>query len=119
MRSGVNAGDCAVIPKEFDGGYAAYDLIIELPMVSAIFYNHLINSTFGETILEPLKRRAGEFVSGVDAKSIQRRTGGIMANTNAQVEAEKWIRKVEVPKQKVEDSQRAASEELGRRNPKK
>ncbi len=60
VRSGVKAGDCAIIPKEFDGAYAAYDLIIELPIASAVFYNHLINSTFGRTILEPLKRRAGQ-----------------------------------------------------------
>lgn len=60
VRSGVNAGDCAIIPSEFGGAYAAYDLIIELPMSSAVFYNHLINSTFGKTILEPLKRRAGQ-----------------------------------------------------------
>ncbi len=60
VRSGVNAGDCAIIPPEFDGAYAAYDLIIELPKPSAVFYNHLINSSFGKAIIEPLKRRAGQ-----------------------------------------------------------
>jgi type I restriction enzyme S subunit len=60
VRSGVNAGDCAIIPQEFDGAYAAYDLIIELNKFSAIFFNHLINSGFGKRLLEPLKRRAGQ-----------------------------------------------------------
>jgi type I restriction enzyme S subunit len=60
VRSGVNAGDCALIPEEFDGSYAAYDLIVEVPFSSAVFYNHLINSTFGKTMIAPLKRRAGQ-----------------------------------------------------------
>jgi type I restriction enzyme S subunit len=60
VRSGVNAGDCAIIPPELDGAYAAYDLIIELPKPAAVYYNHLINSSFGKAILDPLKRRAGQ-----------------------------------------------------------
>ena len=60
VRSGVNAGDCAIVPPSFDGAYAAYDLIIELPKSAATFYNHLINSPFGKALIEPLKRRAGQ-----------------------------------------------------------
>jgi type I restriction enzyme S subunit len=60
VRSGVNAGDCALIPQEYDGAYAAYDLIVELPYHSAVFYNHLINSTYGKTMIAPMKRRAGQ-----------------------------------------------------------
>ncbi|MCK4576335.1 restriction endonuclease subunit S [candidate division WOR-3 bacterium] len=60
VRSGVNAGDCALIPQEYDGAYAAYDLIVELPYHSAVFYNHLINSIYGKTVIAPMKRRAGQ-----------------------------------------------------------
>jgi type I restriction enzyme S subunit len=60
VRSGVNAGDCGLIPEIYDGAYAAYDLIIKLPYISAVYFNHLINSEFGRTMLAPLKRRAGQ-----------------------------------------------------------
>jgi type I restriction enzyme, S subunit len=60
VRSGINTGDAAVVPKEFDGAYAAYDLIIELDYVHSIFYSFLINSTYGKAIIGPLSRRAGQ-----------------------------------------------------------
>lgn len=60
VRSGVNTGDAAVIPKKFDGTFAAYDLIVELDRTSAIFYSFLINSSYGKAIIEPLSRRAGQ-----------------------------------------------------------
>lgn len=60
VRSGVNTGDAAVVSKEFDGAYAAYDLIIELDNVHSIFYSFLINSNYGKAIIEPLSRRAGQ-----------------------------------------------------------
>lgn len=60
VRSGVNAGDCALIPTKYDGTYAAYDLIIELPFEKATFFNDLINSEYGKTTIAPLKRRAGQ-----------------------------------------------------------
>ena len=47
VRSGVNTGDCAVVPRDLDGAYAAYDLIIECDPSSAIFYNHILNSPSG------------------------------------------------------------------------
>jgi len=60
VRSGVNTGDAAVVPKEFDGAYAAYDLIIELKKVHSVFYSFLINSSYGKAIIGPLSRRAGQ-----------------------------------------------------------
>ncbi len=60
VRSGVNTGDAAVVTKEFDGAYAAYDLIIELAITQSIFYSFLINSKYGQAIIEPLSRRAGQ-----------------------------------------------------------
>ncbi|MCA1991964.1 MAG: restriction endonuclease subunit S, partial [Coleofasciculus sp. S288] len=60
VRSGVNTGDSAVVTELYDGTYAAYDLIVELPKIQAYYYNFLINSDYGKAIIEPLTRRAGQ-----------------------------------------------------------
>lgn len=60
VRSGVNTGDAVVVSKEYDGAFAAYDLIIELEIAQSIFYSFLINSKYGKAIIEPLSRRAGQ-----------------------------------------------------------
>lgn len=60
VRSGVNTGDCAIVPLRYDGAYAAYDLIVELSFANAIFYNFLINSSYGKRHLAPLTRRAAQ-----------------------------------------------------------
>lgn len=60
VRSGINTGDCALIPKQYDGAYAAYDIIMTMPYEKAIFYNYLINSSFGRHMIEPLTRRAAQ-----------------------------------------------------------
>lgn len=60
VRSGVNTGDCAIVPPEYDGTSAAFDLIIDLPWFNAVFYNFLINSSYGKAHLAPLTRRAAQ-----------------------------------------------------------
>lgn len=60
VRSGINTGDCALIPKKYEGAYAAYDLIVEIDFPKNIFYNVLINSAYGKAIIGPLSRRAGQ-----------------------------------------------------------
>ena len=60
VRSGINTGDCALVPELYDGACAAFDLIVELPRKSAVFYNYLINSAYGKAHLEPLTRRAAQ-----------------------------------------------------------
>lgn len=60
VRSGVNTGDCALIPGEFDGAYAAYDLIVQVEYPKNYYYNSLINSPCGKSIIGPLSRRAGQ-----------------------------------------------------------
>jgi type I restriction enzyme, S subunit len=60
VRSGVNAGDSALIPEKYDGAYAGYDLNVKLSYEEAVFCNYLINSSYGKKMLEPLKRRAGQ-----------------------------------------------------------
>jgi len=60
VRSGVNAGDCALIPQEYEGAFAGYDLILNLDAPAAHFYNYLLNSTYGKKLLDPLTRRAAQ-----------------------------------------------------------
>jgi len=60
VRSGANTGDATTIPIEFNGAYAAYDLIVTLNYSSAIFFNELINSNYGRTKIKPLTRRSGQ-----------------------------------------------------------
>ena len=60
VRSGVNTGDCAVIPAEYAGSCAAFDLIVDIKYLNAIFFAFLINSEYGRRILEPLTRRAAQ-----------------------------------------------------------
>jgi len=60
VRSGVNTGDCALIPAVYDGAFAAFDLIVELEHDDAVYYNFLINSPFGKQQILPLSRRAAQ-----------------------------------------------------------
>ena len=60
VRSGINVGDCGLIPSKYDGAYAAYDLIVEVPHPTNCFINFLINSPYGKAIVDTLSRRAGQ-----------------------------------------------------------
>jgi len=60
VRSGINSGDCGLIPDIYDGAYAAYDLIVEIKFPYNYYCNFLINSPFGKTQLSALTRRAGQ-----------------------------------------------------------
>jgi type I restriction enzyme S subunit len=72
VRSGVNTGDCALIPAEYDGAYAAYDLIIEMPYPSNVYYNFLINSDYGKFLIQPLTRRAAQpHINAEQVKSLE------------------------------------------------
>jgi type I restriction enzyme S subunit len=60
VRSGVNTGDCLTVTQDYEGAYAAFDLIVDLDPVSSFFYSFLLNSKFGRAILAPLTRRAAQ-----------------------------------------------------------
>lgn len=60
VRSGVNTGDCALIPIEYHGARAVFDLIVELSPANSVFYSFLINSPYGKRYLIPLTRRAAQ-----------------------------------------------------------
>jgi type I restriction enzyme S subunit len=60
VRSGANTGDCSRIPKEYEGSYGAFDIIVEIDEPYSTFYNFLLNTNSGKVVLEPLTRRAGQ-----------------------------------------------------------
>jgi len=72
VRSGINTGDCGLIPSEFNGSYAAYDLIIEMPFPYNYYFNFFINSSFGKNIIQTLSRRSGQpHVNAEQIKNIE------------------------------------------------
>jgi type I restriction enzyme, S subunit len=60
VRSGVNTGDCAVVPPELSGARVAYDIVVSLPPENAVFYHHLLDSEPGRHLVLPLTRRAAQ-----------------------------------------------------------
>lgn len=61
VRSGVNTGDCAYVPKKFEGALAGFDLVVEFDKLEpAQFFNFLINSEYGKSKICLLKRRAAQ-----------------------------------------------------------
>lgn len=72
VRSGVNSGDCALIPSSYQGAYAAYDLIIEMAYPYNYYFNFLINSDYGKNIISTLSRRAGQpHINSDQVKSVR------------------------------------------------
>jgi type I restriction enzyme S subunit len=60
VRSGANTGDCSRIPKQYQGAYGAFDIIVEIDEPQSTFYNFLLNTKAGKAVIEPLTRRAGQ-----------------------------------------------------------
>lgn len=61
VRSGANTGDCAFVPIEYDGSYAAYDLILEFNKdLNSRFVWALMNMNYGRSIMKPLTKRAAQ-----------------------------------------------------------
>lgn len=61
VRSGVNTGDCAVVPPELNGAYAAYDLIA-VPNTRAIpeYLCACLYTSFGRAQINVVKNRAAQ-----------------------------------------------------------
>lgn len=61
VRSGVNTGDCAVIPAALAGAYAAYDLIVTFrPGASADFVSTFLDTEIGRLQLNLVRGRAAQ-----------------------------------------------------------
>lgn len=60
VRSGVNTGDCARIPRAFHQAYGGYDLIIEIDEPFSSFYNYFFSTQSARLVIDGLSRRAGQ-----------------------------------------------------------
>ena len=61
VRSGVNTGDCAVVPQALANSFAAYDLILNFrPNASAKFIGMFLDTTIGRTQLGLVKGRSAQ-----------------------------------------------------------
>jgi hypothetical protein len=61
VRSGVNTGDCAVVPTSLAGAYAAYDLILTFKdAVSAEFVSAFLDTELGRLQLNLVSGRAAQ-----------------------------------------------------------
>lgn len=61
VRSGVNTGDCAVVPSSLAGSYAAYDLILRFTdEVNPSYVSAFLDTEIGRTQLNILKARSAQ-----------------------------------------------------------
>lgn len=61
VRSGVNAGDSAVVAEKYHGDFAGYDLIIRFnESVDPVFIGQMFLSSYLEKRIKPLTRRAAQ-----------------------------------------------------------
>jgi len=72
VRSGVNTGDCAVVPATLAGSYAAYDLILRVSgTVLPEFLAAVLYTEVGRVQLDSLKTRSAQpHLSANDLRSI-------------------------------------------------
>ena len=73
VRSGVNTGDCAVVPEQLRGAYAAYDLIVQTDdRVTPQFLCACLYATFGKAQIDSVKNRAAQpHISAEEVKALE------------------------------------------------
>ena len=71
VRSGVNTGDCAVVPEQLQGAYAAYDLIVQAKdQVTLEFLCACLYTSFGKAQIDSVKNRAAQ--PHINAEEVKR-----------------------------------------------
>ena len=61
VRSGVNTGDCAVVPEQLQGAYAAYDLIVQTnTQVMPEYLCACLYTSFGKAQIDTVKNRSAQ-----------------------------------------------------------
>ena len=71
VRSGVNTGDCAVVPEQLQGSYAAYDLIVQTnDQVTPEFLCACLYTSFGKAQIDTVKNRAAQ--PHINAEEVKR-----------------------------------------------
>lgn len=74
VRSGVNTGDCAVVPKALDGAFAAYDLIVNINPRKALseFVSACLYTSFGRAQIDGVKNRAAQpHINAEEVKALE------------------------------------------------
>ncbi|MCL5980354.1 MAG: restriction endonuclease subunit S [Gammaproteobacteria bacterium] len=74
VRSGVNTGDCAVVPKALHGAFAAYDLIVNVNTGKALaeFLSAFLYTGFGSTQIDSVKNRAAQpHINAEEVKALE------------------------------------------------
>jgi hypothetical protein len=73
VRSGVNTGDCAIVPEPLSNAYAAYDLILRFSNeVEPLFVSAFLDTTLGRKQLNVLKARSAQpHLNAEEVKSVR------------------------------------------------
>lgn len=74
VRSGVNTGDCAVVPTALHGAFAAYDLIVNVDPKKAIaeFLSAFLYTGFGSAQIDSVKNRAAQpHINAEEVKALE------------------------------------------------
>lgn len=74
VRSGVNTGDCAVVPKALHGAFAAYDLIVNVNTGKALaeFLSAFLYTGFGSAQIDSVKNRAAQpHINAEEVKALE------------------------------------------------
>lgn len=73
VRSGVNTGDCAVVPMQLKGAFAAYDLIVETNCdVTPEFVCACMYTNFGKAQIDAVKNRGAQpHINAEEVKSFE------------------------------------------------
>ncbi len=71
VRSGANTGDTCVVPDEYAGNYAGYDIIITLDLgkCNPVYYNELLNTHYMQKVVKPLTARSAQ--PHINAQQVQ------------------------------------------------
>lgn len=74
VRSGVNTGDCAVVPAALNGAFAAYDLIVKVDAKKALaeFLSAFLYTGFGSAQIDSVKNRAAQpHINAEEVKALE------------------------------------------------
>jgi len=74
VRSGVNTGDCAVVPTALHGAFAAYDLIVKIDSRKAVaeFLSAFLYTGFGRAQIDSVKNRAAQpHINAEEVKALE------------------------------------------------
>ena len=99
VRSGVNAGDNAIVTEEYVGHYGAYDIIVKpnQKVANPYYLNALFNSHYLSLIIKPVTRRAGQpHINAKQIKSLKIFIPSINLQNQYEIKVRKIIRQINI-----------------------